>query len=155
MSDDALNLGVLLFVPYREMERRVLVALVEGGFDELTPAQARLVARIGPEGSRLTELAAQAQITKQTAKVLVDQLVRNGYLERHPDPSDGRARQLRLAEKGRRAVELANRTASKVEAEWVTHLGRPAATDLRNTLIELRRITDPYHTEPEQRTTPR
>lgn len=144
MSDDALNLGVLLFVPYREMERRVLLALAQGGFDELTPAQARLVARIGPEGSRLTELAAQAQITKQTAKVLVDQLVRTEYLHRELDPTDGRARLLRLAEKGQRAVEVANRTAADVQAAWIAHLGPRRADALRRCLIDLREITDPY-----------
>ncbi|MFD5175376.1 MarR family winged helix-turn-helix transcriptional regulator [Nocardia sp. NPDC058379] len=143
-DDDALNLGVLLFVPYREMERRVLVALTESGFADLTQAQARLVARIGPEGSRLTDLAAQAQVTKQTAGVLVDQLVRAGYLAREPDPSDGRARLLRLAEKGQQAVEVANRAAVEVQAEWVAHLGPRRAATLRKSLVALREITDPY-----------
>ncbi|MFD6219336.1 MarR family winged helix-turn-helix transcriptional regulator [Nocardia asteroides] len=144
MPDDALNLGVLLFVPYREMERRVLVALAEAGFDDLTQAQARLVARIAPEGSRLTDLAAQAQVTKQTAKVLVDQLVRAGYLSREPDPTDGRARLLRLAERGAGAAETANQAAALVESEWIAHLGPRTAADLRTALTSLRAITDPY-----------
>ncbi|WP_336088071.1 MarR family winged helix-turn-helix transcriptional regulator [Nocardia sp. SSK8] len=125
------------------MERRVFVALAEAGF-ELTPAQARLVARIGPDGSRLTELAAQAQVTKQTAGVLVDQLVHNGYLKREPDPRDGRARLLRLAERGTRAAEVANRAVRAVEDEWITHLGARQAATLRNSLEQLREITDPY-----------
>ncbi|MFE3545220.1 MarR family winged helix-turn-helix transcriptional regulator [Nocardia sp. NPDC059177] len=125
------------------MERRVFLALAEAGFD-LTPAQARLVARIAPGGSRLTELAAQAQVTKQTAGVLVDQLVRNGYLKREPDPRDGRARLLVPDERGRQAVEVANRAARQVEDEWITHLGSRAARDLRSSLELLREITDPY-----------
>ncbi|MEV0331140.1 MarR family transcriptional regulator [Nocardia sp. NPDC050717] len=141
---DELNLGVLLFVPYREMERRVLVALAAAGFEDLTQAQARLVARLGPEGSRLTELAAQAQVTKQTAGVLVEQLVRAGYLRREPDPTDGRARLLRLAEKGQRAVEVANHAAAQVESEWVDHLGARGARELRKALTALRAVTDPY-----------
>ncbi|MEV0435391.1 MarR family transcriptional regulator [Nocardia sp. NPDC050413] len=144
MPADELNLGVLLFIPYREMERRVLDALSEGGFDDLTQAQARLVARIGPDGSRLTDLAAQAQVTKQTAGVLVDQLVRAGYLRREPDPSDGRARLLRLSDKGARAVEVANQAAGQVESEWLAHLGQRRSTALRGALEELRKITDPY-----------
>lgn len=141
---DDLNLGVLLFVPYREMERRVLAALTAGGHAELTPAKARLVARIGPEGTRLTELAAQARVTKQTASTLADQLVRVGYLERVPDPTDGRARLLRLTPTGRAAADLANRTAAEVQSEWISHLGKRAATELRKTLTALREITDPY-----------
>ncbi|MFJ2666307.1 MarR family winged helix-turn-helix transcriptional regulator [Nocardia fluminea] len=141
---DELNLGVLLFVPYREMERRVFAALTAGGHAELTPAKARLVARIGPDGTRLTDLAAQAQVTKQTASTLADQLVRAGYLERVADPTDGRARLLRLTPTGRTAADLANRTAAEVQAEWISHLGIRAATDLRRTLTALREITDPY-----------
>ncbi|MFI7528115.1 MarR family winged helix-turn-helix transcriptional regulator [Nocardia salmonicida] len=141
---DELNLGVLLFVPYREMERRVFAALGAAGHAELTPAKARLVARIGPTGTRLTDLAAQAQVTKQTASALADQLVRAGYLERVPDPSDGRARLLRLTPTGRAAADLANRTAEEVQTEWISHLGKRAAADLRKTLTALREVTDPY-----------
>ena len=63
---DDLSLGLLLFVPYRAMEARVFEALAEAGLD-MTPAQARLLQRVGPNGTRLTELAESAQVTKQTA----------------------------------------------------------------------------------------
>ncbi|MEV4153388.1 MarR family transcriptional regulator [Nocardia salmonicida] len=126
------------------MERRVFAALGAAGHAELTPAKARLVARIGPTGTRLTDLAAQAQVTKQTASALADQLVRAGYLERVPDPSDGRARLLRLTPTGRAAADLANRTADEVQDEWISHLGKRAAADLRKTLTALREVTDPY-----------
>ena len=98
------NVGLLLFVPYRAMETRVVEALGAAGFADLTMAQARLVARLAPQGSRLTELADQARITKQTAGVLVDQLERHGYVQRLPDPTDGRARlvTVRPARSGRR-----------------------------------------------------
>ena len=64
---DDLNLGLLLFIPYRALENRVFDALVEAGFDDFTPAQARVMQRIGPAGTRLTELAEASQVTKQTA----------------------------------------------------------------------------------------
>ena len=73
---EALNVGVLLFLPYRAMETRVFEGLAAAGFADLTPAQARVFQRIAPDGSRLTDLAAQAAITKQSAGFLVDQLER-------------------------------------------------------------------------------
>ena len=85
MPDD---LGLLLFLPHRELESRVFAALAAAGFDDVTPAQARVFHRIGRDGSRLTELAEAARITKQTAGFLVDQLERAGYVERGPDPTD-------------------------------------------------------------------
>ena len=66
MSDDDQNTGLLLFYPYRAMEARVLARLREGGH-EVTAAQGRIFARIGPRGTRLSDLATQAQVTKATA----------------------------------------------------------------------------------------
>ncbi len=143
-SDNGLNLGLLLFIPYRAMETRVFAALAAAGFDDFTPAQARVFQRIGPGGNRLTELAEQAQITKQSAGFLVDQLERAGYVERVPDPTDARARLIRIAERGARAVPLAAAAVAEVEAEWTALLGDDRTDTLRDILTELRAHTDPW-----------
>jgi DNA-binding MarR family transcriptional regulator len=54
------------------------------GFDDMTIAQGRLMMGIDTEGTRLSVLADRAQIGKQTATALVDQLERAGYVERVP-----------------------------------------------------------------------
>src|SRR5262245_25369707 len=91
-SVQELNLGLLCYLPHRAMETRVMQAVRAAGFEDITIAQARLFARIGAEGTRITDLAEQAQVTKQTAGFLVDQLERGGYVRRVPDPADARAR---------------------------------------------------------------
>src|SRR4051812_26055499 len=136
--------GVLLFIPYRAMETRVFAALAAAGFDDFTPAQARVMQRIGPAGTRLTELAEAAQVTKQTAGFLVDQLERAGYVRRTPDPSDARARLVRIAERGRAAQPVAAAAVAEVESEWRTHLGPRRWAQLQQGLTVLREITDPY-----------
>ncbi|MDK1472186.1 MarR family transcriptional regulator [Streptomyces sp. 549] len=139
-----LNVGLLLFLPYRAMEDRIFAALAEAGFDDFTVAQARVMQRIGPDGTRLTDLAEQAQITKQTAGFLVDRLERAGYVERVPDPRDRRARLVRIAARGAAAIPVAEAVVAEVEAEWTGHLGRRRMAQLRETLTRLREITDPY-----------
>ena len=57
---EQLNTGLLLYIPYRAMEARVFKALAAAGYDDFTPAQARVFQRIAPGGSRLTDLAEQA-----------------------------------------------------------------------------------------------
>lgn len=141
---EPLNLGLLCFLAGRAMETRVLDAAARAGFDDLTAAQGRVFARIAPEGSRVGALAEQARITKQTAGFLVDQLERAGYVHRVVDPSDGRARLVRIAARGRRAVEVARATEAEVEAEWTAHLGPRAARELRSALERLRPLVDPY-----------
>ena len=135
--------GVLLFVAYRAMEQRVLTALRESGF-EVTSAQGRVFARVGPGGTRLTDLAEMAQVSKQTAGFLVDQLEKGGYVERLPDPSDARARLICISERGRAVQERARVIEQEVEAEWTSHLGSASMSRLRGALLKLREITDPY-----------
>jgi DNA-binding MarR family transcriptional regulator len=142
--DERQNLGLLCFYPYRAMEARLLAAMAAAGFDDLTPAQGRLAARIGSVGTRLTDLAAQALVTKQTAGHLVDQLARAGYVRRVPDPTDARARLVQMAERGQSVVALARQVEAEVEAEWRAHLGPEATEQLRAALERLREITDPY-----------
>ncbi len=117
------NLALLCFYPYRAMEARVMDALAEAGF-EITLAQGRLLARIAPGGTRVSDLAEQARVTKQTATFLVDQLEKAGYVERVPDPADARARLVRIAERGQAGVAVARRVEAQVEEEWIRHLGK-------------------------------
>ena len=139
-----LDIGLLCFIVYRAMEDRVLRDLAAAGFDDVTMAQGRVFQRIGPKGTRVSELAERAKVTKQTAGFLVDQLERAGYVRREPDPTDARARLVVIAERGLAAVEVARRTEAEVQAEWTRHLGKRATAQLHEALTRLREITDPY-----------
>jgi DNA-binding MarR family transcriptional regulator len=139
-----LNIGLLCFIVARAMEDRVLADLATAGFDDITVAQARVMARVGANGTRLTELAEQARVTKQTATFMVDQLERAGYVHRIPDPTDARARLVTFADRGLVAQEIARRTEVVIQDEWTRHLGHRTTTRLHQILTQLREITDPY-----------
>jgi DNA-binding MarR family transcriptional regulator len=143
-DEQQLNLGVLCFIGARAVEARVLAALTAAGFDDLTAAQGRIAARIGPDGTRIGDLAEQALVTKQTATATVDRLERAGYVRRVPDPTDARARLVVMAERGQEAIRVARVAEAEVEAEWVAHLGVRAAGQLRAALESVREIADPY-----------
>ena len=141
---DQLNTGLLLYIPYRWLENRVVEALRAAGYHDITTAQMKIVQRIGPGGTRLTELAEQAQVTKQTAGFLVDQLEKAGWVERVPDPTDKRARLVRISGRGEEALPVAAAAVAEVEDEWAAHLGKRQMAQLRQILGKLREITDPY-----------
>lgn len=144
MSEPELNSALLMFISSRYAETRITSAIARAGFDDLTLAMGRVAARIGPGGTRLTELAEQAQITKQSAGFLVDRLEEAGYVERVPDPRDARARLVRLAPRGQAAQVVARKAERALESEWTRHLGQDRMRALREALTSLREITDPY-----------
>ncbi len=138
------NLGILLFVTYRALEQRAHDAVVAAGITDITPAQARIAARIGPHGTRVSDLAEQARVTKQSAGFLVEQLEVAGYVDRVPDPVDGRARLVRLTSRADRVVAAANAEVERVLAEWAEHVGDDRLQQVHETLVDLREITDPW-----------
>lgn len=138
------NLGILLFVAYRALEQRAHEAVLAAGITDITLAQARIAARIGPHGTRVSDLAEQARVTKQSAGFLVDQLAAAGYVERVPDPADRRARLVRLTARAQRVVKTANAEVERVLAEWADHVGAERLHEMHGTLLELREITDPW-----------
>jgi DNA-binding MarR family transcriptional regulator len=140
-DETPISVGVLLFIPYRHMEQRILAAVTAGGYD-ISLAQARLFQRLDHNGSRLTDLAQSAQMSKQAAAFLVDDLEAGGYVERVPDPTDRRARLIRITSRGREAVAVALVEQRRIEAEWEARLGPRRMADLRHILEDLREITE-------------
>jgi DNA-binding MarR family transcriptional regulator len=115
------------------------------------PARRRLALKGHPipqtrssAGSRLVDIAEAAQVSKQTVGSIVDQLERAGYVERAPDPTDARAKLVRVTALGQELVQLSIPVVREVEATWEAHLGRKRSRELREALVSLREITDPY-----------
>jgi DNA-binding MarR family transcriptional regulator len=146
MQEPAINFGVLLFIPYRHMETRILQAIRDAGYDDVTLAQARVFQRITPGGSRLTDLAEQSQMTKQSVAGLVDEVERMRYVRRVPDPDDRRARLIQIDKRGRQAAKAAQVAHNQIQAEWRSHLSTRRFNQLRELLEDLREITDPFAT---------
>jgi DNA-binding MarR family transcriptional regulator len=135
--DERPNVGILLRVPYQEVVTRVIAGLAEAGYDDLTPAHTAVFQHIEADGTRLTELAERAQITKQSMGYLVDNLEQRGYLERRPDPSDRRATLICLTDRGWAQIEAGLQAIATLEAEWTRRLGKGRMDLLRELLAEL------------------
>lgn len=138
---DVMNTGLLLYLPYRYLEERVLEALREQGYP-ITASQARVFQRIGPHGSRLVDLAAATSLTKQSVGFLVDQLETAGWVTREPDARDARARLVTITPTGRTLVEEGARIGAEVEREWADLLGADDLAQMRRALARLSEHTD-------------
>jgi DNA-binding MarR family transcriptional regulator len=110
------NIGRLLNNAVNRFEARVLEVMSERGHGQTRIAHVSLTRNLDVEGTRLTELARRAAMSKQAMGELVDQCVELGLVDRMADPSDGRARIVKFTRAGlvwlnafRDAVDIAER----------------------------------------------
>jgi DNA-binding MarR family transcriptional regulator len=146
------NIGILLRVPFHEIVRRITEGLAEAGFDDIRPAHTAVFQHIKAEGSRLSDLAERAQLTKQSMGYLVDYLEERGYVARRPDPTDRRASLIFLTERGWDEIRAALRIIAAIEQDWADRLGKRRMEQLRQLLTELGRTVGPA---PDRATTSR
>ncbi len=114
-----------------ELGRRVAAA----GFEDIRPGHGCVFGNIDPEsGSRLTDLAECANMTKQSVGEVTTDLERRGYLERVADPHDRRAKIIRLTTRGRHAYTVGRRLIDELEMEWADRYGEEWVSALRGAL---------------------
>ena len=134
---DALMIGALLTIPAHVLGRRVAAALVEQGFTDYRLTYQPVFQWCRPEGSRLTELAERAGVTKPSMGEIIDVLEQRGYVERVPDPTDGRAILVRRTPRGWEVNRIASQVVEQVQQEWRQTLGEERFTSLLEGLRQL------------------
>ena len=92
----------LLDIAFSEYDAEVIRRLATTDYSDIRPAHGCVFGNVDPDGTRLTDLADRAHMTKQSVGEVVTDLQQLGYVERIPDPSDGRAKIIRLTARGAR-----------------------------------------------------
>jgi DNA-binding MarR family transcriptional regulator len=133
-------IGALLRLPWEAVTRRMLRALHEHGFDDIDGPQLSVFLWPGPDGMRPSDLAARMRITKQALNYLLGDLERSGYLERHPDPADRRARRIAITDRGNALIPVIRNAVADAEREWASALGSERFAQLRELLGELNAV---------------
>lgn len=111
---------------------RMFSRMAAAGFPDVREGHGCVFGFIDLEhGSRLTDLAERARLTKQAVGEAVAELERKGYVERVPDPEDGRAKIIKLTDRGRDAALTGQRLFAEIEQEWADQLGEDLIAGLR------------------------
>jgi DNA-binding MarR family transcriptional regulator len=96
----------------------MLARIHAAGHPDVTTAMIALFRFAGVDQRRPGEIATRARLSKQATNDMLRELERLGYVQRHPDPTDGRARIVRLTKRGQ-ALDTAVWTAGRdVEQAW-------------------------------------
>src|SRR5215469_3146653 len=120
------NVGRLLNNAIRRFEARVLDLMSASGHAETRIAHVNLTRNLDVEGTRLTELARRASMSKQAMGELVDQCIALGLVDRTADPTDGRARIVRFTRAGRIWLDAFRDAVDLAEREMRAELGKTA-----------------------------
>jgi DNA-binding MarR family transcriptional regulator len=116
-----------------ELSRR----MEEAGYGDVRGAHGCVFGNIDSDGMRLTELAERAGMTKQAVGEAASDLERLGYAERVADPSDGRAKIIRLTDHGHAARRAGFEIIAEIESEWVQRFGIDRVDQMRSLLIDI------------------
>ena len=136
-GSEELPIGMIAQQLQRAFEAECFERLAVAGYTGLRMRHSVLLNALGPDGGRITALAAELGMTKQAMGELVDDLESNGYLERTADPSDRRARVIRYTDKGRAALAMAYEIIPAIEREYAERVGVDRYREVKSTLAEL------------------
>lgn len=135
---DRYSLPRLLGEAFRSLERHLYEGMAAAGFEDVRPAHYAVFRFLKAEGSRVTELAEEARVTKQSMGELVVYLEQRGYVERLPDPRDGRAKIVVLTEAGLRFIEAGVERGREIEDAIAERMGgQERLEELAESLEEL------------------
>jgi DNA-binding MarR family transcriptional regulator len=121
----------------QQMVDELIARLNAAGHPGMRSAYSQVMENIDRDGTRVTELAARARISHPSMIELVAAMERLGYIERLADPTDARARLVRLTQAGRALQRQALHEVAEIEREWLDRLNDAEGSTLREAMASL------------------
>jgi DNA-binding MarR family transcriptional regulator len=142
-AEDDVLFSQLLRRPYEALLMNIHAELAAAGFADSYPSWGTNVFHYLREGGlRLTELAERTHTTKQALLYTINQLEAAGYVERVPDPTDGRAKIIRLTERGWEARRVGDEIIASIEHECVQQLGEEKMRQFNELMKEVSSVLE-------------
>ena len=147
MPGPDLSTPTLLRTAYNVLSAAIYDAVAQTGATDMRPAHGNAMEMLAiQDGLRLTDLAARAGMAPQSMGELVDDLVSKGYLERHEDPADRRAKRIYLTQKGRTTAAASKVAVRQIEQQISEMLGARHYQQMRRNLAAIAELDLPRTT---------
>lgn len=144
--------GRLLHNAARKFDAHVLEILSERGWQDVRLVHINLTRCLEFSGTRLTELAKRAAMTKQAMGELVDECERIDLVARTADPTDGRAKIVVFTTRGKRFMTAFRDAIATAEEEMTAQFGATRLRELKDALAQYAGET--REAEPEEEAMP-
>jgi DNA-binding MarR family transcriptional regulator len=128
------NVGRLLNNAVARFESRVLELMSQSGHPQARISHISLTRNLDLKGTRVSELARRAGMTKQAMGELVSQCATRRLVVTSADPSDRRARVVRFTPDGLRWLEAFRQAVDRAEREMRDEVGSMSMDVLRGAL---------------------
>lgn len=112
------NIGRLFMNAHRDFNKRCSEKLETMGYTGAILTHMAVIAQIDTQGTRIATLAQRLNIQRQSAAEFVQNLEKEGYVERAADPHDKRASVISFTKKGWDFLRDAYTVKQEVEAEY-------------------------------------
>ena len=129
-------IGRLLALSARRFAAEALAASRRDRRDDVVEVLLALFRNLDLGGTRLTDIAARARMTKQSMRELVDRAEKLGFVVRHPDPADRRAKIVRFTDAGMTMLADLRTGIEQAEAIFSHAAGTAFTSRLRTRLID-------------------
>jgi DNA-binding MarR family transcriptional regulator len=137
MNDHDHDFGILLGLAYQQFADELRAHLAEAGFADVGTSFGYVVRALARQRLTTSQLAARLRITSQGSAKIVDEMAAAGYVERRPDPGDGRQKQLLLTPRGEALLAAARRFHRAFERDLAAELGSRRVATLRAALTRI------------------
>ncbi len=128
------GVGAALRLAHEVVRDEIFARIQDAGHPGFTRATFPLWRFEGLDGRQPSEIARTSGLSKQAVNDQIGALERLGYLERVSHPADGRARVVRLTERGRELDSAVRAAAQAVEEALAEEIGEPAWQEFRAVL---------------------
>ena len=142
-AEEHLIFSQLLRRPYEALLMRLHAGLAAAGYADTYPSWGtNLFHHLRGGGLRLTELAERTHTTKQALLYTINQLEAAGYVERVPDPTDGRAKIIRLTQRGWEGRRVADEIIVSIEHECAQALGEERMRQFKSLMKDVTSVLE-------------
>ncbi len=139
-TPERLPLGQLLIHHLRFFRERLLAeaqATADAAGVPLRMSHLHVFGNIKADGTRVTDLAAWAGMTRPSMTELVDELEAHELVERRPDPVDKRAKLVVLTDAGWDAIRNGQAIIAAIEADYAQRIGAKRFEAMCQTMQDL------------------
>ena len=132
-----LNTGRLLYEGYEFYNAAVLKSLIPAGFPGIRNTHFNLLRQIDSDGTRMSDLASRANLTKPAITSLVRACLELDLVTVEQSPDDARSRMVRFSPRGLQLMRKIRRIQITIERDLANRLGGEAYGQLRSALLAL------------------